>query len=40
MEKDSRVYVDHMLEAIANIQADTLGPLKDALARMRALISP
>ena len=25
MEKDSRVYVDHMLEAIANIEADTLG---------------
>lgn len=25
MEKDSRIYVDHMLESIANIEADTLG---------------
>lgn len=25
MGKDSRIYVDHMLEAIANIEADTSG---------------
>jgi uncharacterized protein with HEPN domain len=25
MEKDARIYVDHMLEAIANIETDTAG---------------
>lgn len=25
MQKDSRLYLDHMLEAITNIEADTLG---------------
>ena len=25
MEKDLRIYADHMLEAIANIEADTRG---------------
>lgn len=45
MNRDPGIYVDHMLEAIANIELDTAGydkdlePLRLALSRIRSMIA-